>query len=422
MADGLNAALERVGRRIAASQDAQIDAVVEAARAGIEARSSTAASKTPSKSSSKSSSSSRRVLLLAAATTTLAIAAALFLFIRSRGGEGSGAPASASTSLAFEVAASQGVVGAPVRSPAASDLPLRFSDGTTVLLGRETEAKVIEVTANGARVAIQRGRAIVAVRARSSASSASSARWSFDVGPFTVATPRSHATTFTTSWDVIEGLFDLELHDGDVEVSGPTIAGRRAVAAGQTLHIAVKIDGESLDERSSPPPRPSTAPAGAPAPAPAPAPSWKALSVDGKYAEALSVATKEFDSITSHGSADDVMMLGDTARLAGDAQRAKRAYVAARQRLPGSNQAALAAFTLGRMAAQTGDEVDATRWFDTFLSERPNDRLAREAMGRSMELLDKRGETTRARSLADQYSTKYPDGPHVKLARKIKGD
>jgi TolA-binding protein len=116
-----------------------------------------------------------------------------------------------------------------------------------------------------------------------------------------------------------------------------------------------------------------------------------------------------------------VIALGDTARFAGEPWRAKRAYEAVRSRFPKTRDASLAAFSLGRMASQANADPEAATWFETYLHEQPNDPLAREALGRLIETRDRQGEAIAAKTLAQEYLTKYPDGPHAKFARKLTG-
>ncbi len=397
MADELKAgSLEGLGRAIARYEDALIDDAVATARARIESGPSGRAAR---------SSSARFVALFAAAITVLAVVFGVLLFVRSRTSE----PAPLAD-VTFETASVKGVVGDPIET-AAQEVPVHFSDGTEVRFSGSTKARVKQVSPHGARVAIERGRASITVVPKASS------QWVFDVGPFAVAVK---GTRFDTGWDPVHEVFDLELHEGSVRVSGPTIEGEREVTSG-VLRIALKIEEPSFDEPAPPPSSAPTAKTKPNAPSPA-APSWRALSAEGRYADAMTAVGSRFDSICESGSADDVVTLGDTARLSNDARRAKSAYEAVRRRFPSSAEAGLAAFALGRMAAHRADHREAARWFDVFSSERPNDRLAREALGRAMEAHDHAGNVAEARARADRYLTSYPDGPHAKLARKIKGE
>ena len=377
-------------QKISAAEDAMIPAIVERAREKLAPR------------------PSRKPLALLAAAVVVAVCA--FVFLRQR----------SPNVLSFEVEARRGVVKEWVL--AKHEIPLRFSDGTTVLLAPDTRGAVAEVTSDGARVAVARGAAVVSVVPKPTA------KWIFDVGPFALV---ANGTRFEASWEPSRELFVLSVQDGSVRVSGPRIEGERTYVAGQQLRIALAIDGELVQDETPvpPPPPPSAAPTSVPSAAPprAPAPrspdaSWRELAADGRYAEALSAALPTFDATCGSASATDVVALADTARLGGDAARARKAYRAVRTRFPGTPSAALAAFSLGRMASQEGSDSEAALHFETYLREAPGDRLAREALGRAMESRDRTGDKAAARAHADEYVAKYPDGPHAKLARKIRSE
>lgn len=415
-------ALEGLGKTIAASQGEALGPAVERARRRFMA----------------SDPSARRpaVRVWAMAGATLA-AAVLLLFLGLRSGP--------SHPVAFDVGSSPGSVSQWVLV-SSDDVPLRFSDGATVLLTAHAQGKVTELSPDGARVTLARGRARVSIPHRSGT------RWTFDVGPFSVLVT---GTRFDASWEPASEVFELDLQDGSVMVSGPTIVGQRAVVAGQHLQIAVAIGEESVPDAtaqrltatpssaapsSSSPSAPSSATVGPPMAIPSPTATgtaltptrssdrpttrtgWRMLAADGHYADALVAAGPTFDAICAGSSAGDVIALADAARLAFDTARANRAYQAVRRRFPGSSESSLAAFALGRMASEGGNEAEAGQWFETCVRERADDHLRREALGRLMETRSRQGAEALAADLAAQYLTRYPDGPHAKLARKLKGE
>jgi TolA-binding protein len=392
--------LERLGRDIAAGQDAMLPPVVERARKRFLAP--------PFVERLRSRTRALSLVLVAAAALTVVVVS----LFRSRTPQ----------HLTFEVAAARGVVNQWVLVPPSESIPVHFSDGTSVLLKPSARGQVAEVTASGARVQLARGHAVVSVVPRADA------HWSFDVGPFAIAV---HGTRFDTGWDPVNEVFVLDLHDGSVSVSGPTIEGARVVVAGQALKIALAPLSEEdagTPPMEAPPPAPppvasaSSALPETPPPVrsaePRPDP-WRVLSGQGQYAAALAAATPRFDEICTSGPSPDVITLADTARLAADLSRAKRAYAAVRSRFPGTSDAGLAAFALGRMASQAGADAEAAQWFETYLRERPHDRFARETLGRLIEIRDRQGDAVAAKALAGQYLEKYPDGPHAKLARQL---
>jgi hypothetical protein len=149
--------------------------------------------------------------------------------------------------------------------------------------------------------------------------------------------------------------------------------------------------------------------------------SWSSLARAGKYDEAVALATEGgFDKLLGQASAMELTLLGDAARFSGDSGKAISAYSALRSRFPGGERAANAAYSLARLHFdQRGSVSEAARWFRTYLGERPNGSLAREAQGRLLECLRRSGNRPAAERQADLYLKLYPDGPHAELARSV---
>ena len=180
---------------------------------------------------------------------------------------------------------------------------------------------------------------------------------------------------------------------------------------------------------------PAPAPALAPAPSPAPAPAaqqplpgapvpmattWRALARRAQYHQALTLALAEgFDRDCDQLRGDDLVLLGDVARLGGDVRRADQAYRAALRRFPDLDRPA---FALGVMAFESRhDYRDAASWLSRYLHDHPTGPLATEAAGRLLEAWDLAGETARAREAARTYLRDHPNGPHKALARRLAG-
>jgi hypothetical protein len=389
--------LERLGKEVADEQDRALAAVVHRARVRFEKGSGRPRAARPG-------------LRTWALTTVAALGVIAVVFSMRRAGP-----------LTFELEASRrGVVKEWVEAARERDVPMRFSDGTTVLLAAGSLGRVDDVTPRGASVRLQRGRAAVSVPP------GKGAEWRFDTGPFAVFVT---GTRFDVSWDDRRQLFELTMQDGSVEVTGPTIEGARVVVAGQTLRIPL-----TPEERKSvpaadrvepaqavlaaPQPEASARPSSPVRPAGAPAKTWRDLAAEGNFAGALAAARADYDAICARGSSADLVALGDAARLAGDAARAQQAYAAVRGRFAGSADAQGAAFALGRMAFHAGDDASAVRWFETYLREGVAAPLAREALGRLMEAHARRKDPA-ARLVAERYLQDHPAGPHAKLARSL---
>jgi len=372
----------------------------------------------------------RRGLLRGAGATALALAAGTLLFL------------SRPRPLSFEVGgAGPGRVDAWIAAQNAA-LPLRFSDGTELTLATEARARVVAVEDRGARVLLESGRLSAAVVHRGKT------RWVVAAGPFEVLVT---GTRFDVAWTPEAELFQLDLREGAVTVTGPLLGEGRRVAAGESVKIAVRtgrleISGEAASAPTATPvtPRPTSAPeptsAGLvdPAPPDPPArptsarltapepttPGFRDLAAAGKYAEAVRAAEAEgFAAVCDRASAADLMALADAARFSGNAARAGEALGALRRRFPGDARGAMAAFLMGRTAfEQRGAYAEAARWFSAYLAEQPGGALAREALGRLMECRERLGDRAAARALATQYLAAFPGGPHAEKATSLLQD
>jgi ferric-dicitrate binding protein FerR (iron transport regulator) len=312
-----------------------------------------------------------------------------------------------------------GRVGALLTAPDAETLPVHFSDGTLVTMSSATVARVTETSSRGANIVLDDGSLSLAVVHRDTSS------WHVAAGPFTVLVT---GTKFDVRWSAPDATLTLDLHEGSVTVTGPTLGpqGRR-VLPGESLRVAIAeppdpappdTDGEleaphaPREEAAKGAPSESTVKSGS---------SWKQLAEQGQFADAFAAAQAEgFDAVCRRASAGDLLLLGDSARFAGSPSRAEQALRLARTRAAGSHEAAMAAFALGRLASNEQHNFGAaSRWFQTYLREEPNGRLAREASGRLIEAQRAAGDMAGARATATAYLAKYPAGPHAGLARSV---
>jgi transmembrane sensor len=315
-----------------------------------------------------------------------------------------------------------GQVGALLSAVGPEALPVRFSDGTSLSMASATLARVTETNWRGATVVLEEGSLRVAVVHRDASA------WHVKAGPFTVIVT---GTKFDVRWSAREQALALDLQEGSVTVLGPSLgASGRRVSSGESLRVSVE---EKVTDVS--PPLTSAAGETAAAPArrddatrslPSDATgngrgSWRQLALGGRYAEALAAAEGEgFDAACRRASAADLLLLGDTARFAGSPKLAEQALQLVRARLAGTHEAAMAAFSLGRIAYdERRNYREAARWFRTYLREEPSGGLAREAAGRLIEAESAAGDVAGARESAIGYLGKYPAGPHAGLARTV---
>jgi transmembrane sensor len=336
----------------------------------------------------------------------------------------------------------RGALGAWIAAPELGELPVRFSDGTLLLLDRGSRARVTSTDTSGANITVEQG------HARADFVPRKHGQWRVDVGPFQVLVT---GTRFDVEWDPGQERFTLALHEGLVTVSGPVVGEGRKVHAGETIQafckekrVEISDDGASA---TTPPRAESPVAAGSGSLGQSPsleteqgpvpggegsigAPSqantheaWRELAAAGKYRKALEAAERGgFEKECERASAEDLVALGDAARFAGQPARAVQALQALRKRFPADPRAGAAAFELGRVAFdQQGSFGEAAKWFAIYLRERPHGSLAREASGRLMESLSKAGDNGGARDAAAKYLVRYPSGPHSELARNLVG-
>jgi transmembrane sensor len=348
-----------------------------------------------------------------------------------------------------------GESGAPVAAgewisaPPRDGRRIRFSDGSSVVLGPASAARVIALDAKGARVFLEQGTARATVTRRPGA------RWTVEVGPYAVEVT---GTRFSVTWEPEPQLFSILLEEGHVVVRGPLIAEGRKLVAGESIRAWVaerrlEIGSGGAPAVASAQARASVAPvADVPAPAalatscvpatvasrgdalpvrPAapqdqepqsvPPEGWQELARSGSWAAAIDRADRAgLDAIVSSACAADLLLLGDAARLSRRFELAEHSYLATRERFPGTAESVGAAFALGRMAFdQQHFYAKSAEWLARYLEESGGGTvLAREALGRLVEAHSRAGNLDLSREAARRYLATFPDGPHAGFARR----
>jgi len=324
----------------------------------------------------------------------------------------------------FTVAGQRGEVGEWLATAQSEELALDFSEGTHVAFEGGSRGRVEHVTRNGARVEIERGSLQAHIVHRPGAA------WGFGAGPFEVTVT---GTNLSVNWSPEGGQFVLAVQRGSVIVRGPYIQTPLEVRAGERCHVdlvkkAMDVEQVAKTGDASEPPaqkpvaavpvEPDTTTTPAPQPhaaAPAQGAPWLALERNGEHTEAIAAAERSgLSRIYRTAAAEELLDLAHAARLSGRADIERTALLACRHRFHGG-PAATAAYYLGKMSAPG----EAARWFETYLEEQPNGVLASTAAGRLIELYQRAGDGTSARSAATRYLASYPNGPHAALARQV---
>jgi hypothetical protein len=363
-----------------------------------------------------------------------------------------------------------GAVGERLVASASAPLSLRFSDGSQVTLPPHAQAHVDALDAQGATVALEEGTVDVAVIHRSHT------RWSIRAGRYEI---RVTGTKFSAGWDRRTDALTVTMREGSVEVTGPGLKAPARVVGGQRLRANGVTAENAGDEpevvvedatvvAARPPvdveapaagseavaaeeiPAVAEAPAEPVAEKPAPAASrqnarddrraprarhaapvavqtrlaladaeWRGLESRGRMKDALAAALHEGDWTTScrQLGAEDLVKMGDIARVAGRPDLADVAYKTARQRFPSADRAI---YGLGKLAFdQKKDYVAAGNAFETYVKRFPRGVLVHQAVGLWLESREKAGDNAAARDAALAYLRLFPDGPKAIQARGI---
>jgi transmembrane sensor len=147
---------------------------------------------------------------------------------------------------------------------------------------------------------------------------------------------------------------------------------------------------------------------------------WKVLAESGQYREAVSAASEVgFATVQASASASDLLLLADAARLGGAPNQAKAALQLLRKNFPTHPNAAIAAFTLGRMAQELDhNDKAALKWYRTYLSQEPQGRMAEGARARVLKGALRVGSTQEVQAAARDYLAHHPSGSSAALARQ----
>ncbi|MEP6652715.1 MAG: FecR domain-containing protein [Myxococcales bacterium] len=367
--------------------------------------------------------------------------------------------------------------GGFVRSASAQISNLRFSDGTEVDLGPSSRARVAETTRVGARVLLEDGRARARVVPRKGA------QWWFDAGPCRIqVTGTRFDMHWSAPLQVLEVMLYngsvvvkgppatggvpmragqylvMNVRQGSVRLTELRTAEPAATEAMPVTETASGVAGapEKTDDQPEAPSAPGVAP---PAAAATNASSrsarkvprrdsnrdgdndgdgaavaetgaqarvqledsWPARVLAGEFRTVIREAERRgVDRVLRAEPADNLMALADAARYTASFPLARKALLNVRSRFPHTPPAYRAAFLLGRLAEdQAGNLAQASEWYDTYLTDAPDDAFRAEAMGRQMTATLRLGRTDRARDLARQYLRRYPQGAYARAARTI---
>jgi transmembrane sensor len=172
---------------------------------------------------------------------------------------------------------------------------------------------------------------------------------------------------------------------------------------------------------TSTPPDTSTAPsASSPKPAPKLTADWRSLARNQDFARA-------YDALRSgppdvRDEPQDLLLASDVARLSKHPEEALAPLRKILRDHRKDSRAPVAAFTLGRVLLQDlkrpGEAADA---FADARALDPNGTLAEDALAREVESAALTGDAARARTRAEEYVTRYPNGARVGSVKRHGG-
>ena len=322
-------------------------------------------------------------------------------------------------------------VGRAIVVPTNQTIPLRFADGSEVLLASGARASVRQLSEREVNIEFDTGAAEFTVVHRAETN------WTVRAGVYQV---RVTGTRFTLNWAPDVGRFALQLAEGSVVVSTANsshsavrmVAPERLVVEHGVWQLnPLQPATDAIARDLLVPPAPSAAPPAPSAPARVAPPrrlasaqpdsskgdDWRTLGRRGKFAEAYALADIEgMERLSQTRSPTELLELAEICRFSGHSSQGITLLTAIRSRFPDGEDSAIAAFQLGRLV---GSGPQAAEWFRTYLRERPRGTLAREAAGRLLEVLDQAGDHRQATLAADEYLRKYPTGPHAAFARQL---
>jgi hypothetical protein len=308
-------------------------------------------------------------------------------------------------------------VDAPLIAAASVSSALDFSDGSEVIIERNSRATLAALTPKHAGVRLDAGRMSASIRKHPGMT------WTVTAGPYAVHVV---GTRFSVEWDERTRAFAVNVSEGRVRVTGGDLpssgvlldqGGRLERRAGGSAANATPSSSKATERAEPAPPDDevvATHEIAAKSPE-AKQPTVAFLAAKGKYREALALAERQgFSRLTLELPENDLLLLANAARYSGDAGRAREALGALRERFKGRPASSLAALYLAKI-----EPARAVHWLRVFLSESPRGDLAVGARADLMSLLVKSGDESGARAIANEYLRYHPNGPHAAEARAL---
>ncbi|HEY3494917.1 MAG TPA: hypothetical protein VGK73_09535 [Polyangiaceae bacterium] len=155
-----------------------------------------------------------------------------------------------------------------------------------------------------------------------------------------------------------------------------------------------------------------------PAPVSGP-PDWERLSEAGDFeaARASLDAAGGFDAVLGSASASQLMTLVDLARASGSREHAILALRRVVEVFRAAPEAPLAAWTLGNVLDQAGDQAGAAEAFALYRRLSPGGDFAEDALAHEVARAFTLGDLELSARLVAQYENEFPNGPRLEEFR-----
>jgi outer membrane protein assembly factor BamD (BamD/ComL family) len=143
-----------------------------------------------------------------------------------------------------------------------------------------------------------------------------------------------------------------------------------------------------------------------------PLPEWVQFADRGEYNHAYKALEQVggFDGVVGTATAEQLMILVDIARANGQRAHAISALRSVTRLHSGDPNAPVAAMMLGKMLMRAGDQRGAAEAFSLYRRLSPMGDFAEDALARSFDAALEQGDLERARQVAKQYESDFPDG------------
>ena len=149
--------------------------------------------------------------------------------------------------------------------------------------------------------------------------------------------------------------------------------------------------------------------------APVGPPEWQRLADLGDFAAARSAleVSGGLDGALRSASPEQLMSLADLTRASGGREQAVRALRRLVAAFPGAPEAPLAAWTLGNLLEQGGDQAGAGEAYALYRRLSPAGDFAEDAAARQVDTALLRRDRELAARLVEQYAKDFPNGPRL---------